>query len=300
VTSVYWCPEYVYMGMETTEKSLWLAADLIVNPVPGVAVIDPYDSVSVDNVIRAAEAVHSEDYVGEALKGVGLGLPSNPEDADRLLGSILASAAGMVSGARAVANGEQRVVSLSSGMHHARYDRSNGFCTLNGLAMAAREMQDIGVEKILILDLDAHRGGGTEDILTRRLGRVGHLDLAVNNFDSYTSTRLNTHADTLPERRSYLARLAWMLGDWVETHGAPEAVIYNAGMDPHQDCPTGGRKGISTSVLREREALVVDWTLSQGASILVGLAGGYVGPKLSEKTLTGLHRSTIEELNAWG
>jgi acetoin utilization deacetylase AcuC-like enzyme len=198
VTQVHWCPEYVFMGSETTEKSLWVAADLMVNPIGGVEIVDPYHSLDDHDVIDVAKAVHSEDYVDLAVGGVGLGVASAAADRDRLVTSILASSAGMVSGARAVANGEQRVISLSAGMHHASRRSSNGFCTFNGLAMAARELQECGVEKVLILDLDAHHGGGTEEILAERMSKVGHLDLATDPFDSYRSKRANTDMMLLP------------------------------------------------------------------------------------------------------
>ena len=300
---VHWCPEYVCMGSETTEKSLWIAADLMVNPIDGVEIVDPYSCLDDDDVIEVAKAVHSDDHVDLAVGGVGLGVWVPQGDRDRAVASILASSAGMVSGARAVANGERRVVSLSAGMHHASVDTSAGFCTFNGLAMAARELQDMGVEKILILDLDAHHGGGTEAILAERMSRVGHLDLAVDPFDNYRSKRANTDMLTLPKgkrhRGNYLPTIEFMLAEWTRTHGAPEVVIYNAGMDPHQDCGIGGRKGITTADLRERERLVAAWTFAQGSSLLAGLAGGYVGGKLTAKTLTALHRATIEEI-AWG
>jgi hypothetical protein len=35
--------------------------------------------------------------------------------------------------------------------------------------------------------------------------------------------------------------------------------LYNAGIDPHEDCPTGGLSGITRDVLSRRERLVFDW-----------------------------------------
>lgn len=52
--------------------------------------------------------------------------------------------------------------SLSSGLHHARRETGEGFCTFNGLAIAAREALSAGARSVLILDLDAHFGGGTQ------------------------------------------------------------------------------------------------------------------------------------------
>ena len=48
--------------------------------------------------------------------------------------------------------------------HHAEADRGMGYCLFNNIVIAARYAQKkLGIEKILILDWDAHHGNGTED-----------------------------------------------------------------------------------------------------------------------------------------
>jgi acetoin utilization deacetylase AcuC-like enzyme len=47
--------------------------------------------------------------------------------------------------------------------HHAEPDRAMGFCLLNNVALAARYLQKIhDVGRIMIIDLDAHHGNGTQ------------------------------------------------------------------------------------------------------------------------------------------
>jgi acetoin utilization deacetylase AcuC-like enzyme len=60
-----------------------------------------------------------------------------------------------------------------------------GFCTFNGLALAARAARSAGAEHILVLDLDAHCGGGTHELLGGDPG-VSQLDVAVDRFDRYS------------------------------------------------------------------------------------------------------------------
>lgn len=49
--------------------------------------------------------------------------------------------------------------------HHASQDRAMGFCLFNNVAVAARSLQARGeAERVLVLDLDAHHGNGTQDI----------------------------------------------------------------------------------------------------------------------------------------
>jgi acetoin utilization deacetylase AcuC-like enzyme len=68
-------------------------------------------------------------------------------------------------------------VSPTSGFHHAEYDCGNGFCTFNGLMIAAIKARALGLAKrILILDMDQHYGNGTDDIIRKRaIGYVDHI-----------------------------------------------------------------------------------------------------------------------------
>ena len=44
------------------------------------------------------------------------------------------------------------------GTHHAFRDRGEGFCVFNDIAVAARNvMEEIGIERILVVDLDVHQ-----------------------------------------------------------------------------------------------------------------------------------------------
>ena len=55
-----------------------------------------------------------------------------------------------------------------SGFHHAHYGSGGGFCTFNGLTVAAAALlSESQVQRVLILDCDQHFGDGTEEILER-------------------------------------------------------------------------------------------------------------------------------------
>ncbi len=47
--------------------------------------------------------------------------------------------------------------------HHATTDRQMGFCLVNNVAVAAAALADRG-ERVVIVDIDAHHGNGTQDI----------------------------------------------------------------------------------------------------------------------------------------
>lgn len=46
--------------------------------------------------------------------------------------------------------------------HHAEPNRAMGFCLLNNVAIAAQEALAQGLERVLIVDIDAHHGNGTQ------------------------------------------------------------------------------------------------------------------------------------------
>lgn len=48
--------------------------------------------------------------------------------------------------------------------HHATTHRSMGFCLFNNIAVTARYAQEMGYEKVLIVDFDVHHGNGTQEI----------------------------------------------------------------------------------------------------------------------------------------
>lgn len=54
---------------------------------------------------------------------------------------------------------------LGGGMHHAMRFAGRGFCLLNDIVISARLLQrDYGVGRILVIDVDAHKGDGTAQI----------------------------------------------------------------------------------------------------------------------------------------
>lgn len=55
----------------------------------------------------------------------------------------------------------------AGGLHHAHADRASGFCILNDIAVAVRDLQRQGVRRVAVLDVDAHHGDGTQSIFLR-------------------------------------------------------------------------------------------------------------------------------------
>jgi acetoin utilization deacetylase AcuC-like enzyme len=142
----------------------------------------------------------------------------------------------------------------------------------------------------LILDLDAHCGGGTYSIV-KSWPYVVQLDIACSSFDTYELDQ-SSHStlDDIEHVDAYLSTLEARL---TNLDGPFDLVLYNAGVDPHQACDIGGLRGVTFSVLAERERLVFEWARSHETPVAFVLAGGYTGSAFSAQDLGRQHRLTI-------
>ena len=128
---------------------------------------------------------------------------------------------------------------------------TRGYCTFNGLVLAAHRALLVGAKSVLILDLDAHCGGGTASLIEGLAG-VRQVDVSVSRFDGYEG-KTNSTLELVDMAEAYLPTIEHCLNRVVLQ--PPDLVIYNAGMDPFEGCSTGGLAGINEEMLREREPL---------------------------------------------
>jgi acetoin utilization deacetylase AcuC-like enzyme len=207
-----------------------VARSLAGRPISGLRV-SPNASLSATEL----ERVHAPEYVQAVRTGEPRALAESQGFAwdPQLWTMVCASNGGVVSAARAALR-SGRAGALASGLHHARRSHGAGFCTFNGLALAALAALDLGAKRVLVLDLDAHCGGGTDELLGRHPG-VRIVDIAVNEFDRYEPGPGN-RLELVERASDYLPTLKARL-DALENESFG-LVLYNAGMDPHQDCPS--------------------------------------------------------------
>lgn len=280
---VFYSPDYVAAayGFDTTRKAGWVADSLHDRPIPGVELVGPQAATFGD-----LRRVHSIEYITAVRTGKDRDLAESQGFTwDKGLYKAAAASTGGMLDAALTALDDGIAGTLSSGLHHARKNYGEGFCTFNGLALAAKAaLLRRGVDKVLIVDFDAHCGGGTADIL-RHDSRVWQADVSTSRFDLYYSNLLEivTHAD------DYLNACQVML-DKLTTQSW-DLVLYNAGMDPFEGCDVGGLDGVTYDMLAAREDMVFDYFA--GTPIAWTLAGGYVGEDLSQDQLVDLHRLTI-------
>ncbi|RYE83638.1 MAG: hypothetical protein EOO75_19085, partial [Myxococcales bacterium] len=230
---VFYSPGYVAAGhaFETTRKAAWVAGSLAVSPVPGVSLEAPRP---LDEA--ALGRVHEPAYVQAVRDGAPRELAESQGFSwDReLWRAVCASNGGAVAAALRALAGRQNAGSLSSGLHHARAGRGDGSCTFNGLALAARAALDAGARAVLLVDLDAHFGGGTHALL-RSDPRIHHLDVSVDPYDAYAGER-RWLVDFIDDARDYLPSIERGL-DRLLACPDLDLCLYNAGMDPFEGCP---------------------------------------------------------------
>ena len=272
---IYWSPDYVLdSGVETRTKSGPIAKILASGEVPGIEILSPLPATR-DELL----AIHDPEYLDQIING----------DAD-LARSILASTGGVRDALDAMfVSG--RAGSLSSGLHHAKRGHEEGLCYINGLAVTAlRAINNHAVTKVGILDLDSHCGGGTFSMVGEN-EKVIIADVSCNSYDIWRPNSDRHYLEIVKSANEYLDAVKRAL----EHLNGVDALIYNAGMDPFEDCAIGGMRGITREVLAERERLVAQWCEDTQTPAMFVLAGGYGGKNLDLDGVARLHLPTIRE-----
>lgn len=170
--------------------------------------------------------------------------------------------------------------------HHALRAGAMGFCFLNTVAIAAKDLlEHHGVSRVLVADFDVHHGNGTQDLFWDD-GRVAYL--SVHRYPFYPGTgaadeigagrgRGATVNVPLPSRSgdaAYAGGFAAALEKLSERF-RPEVVLVSAGFDAHVSDPIGGMR-VSTEgfswMTRAIEEVAVAFA---GGRVVSLLEGGY-------------------------
>jgi len=198
-------------------------------------------------------SVHSMDYVDSVLNGTrrnGFGTQDQ-----RTLAHVLAANGAMRTAAElALKNPGDPILAPVSGFHHAGFADGHGYCTFNGLVLAA--LVALGcpiVGRVLIIDGDGHYGDGTDDVIAR-LG----LGAYIRNV-----TRMS--------RTTWFHRIDAALRD-----GPWNLILYQAGADAHENDPYGVGY-LTDNDWRDRDEMVFLTAMTTRTPIVWNLAGGYNG-----------------------
>ena len=243
----------------------------------GVEVIEIDSDLLPDRAVL--ESVHDPKYVDEVIVEGRCGewageRPDLARIAHRMVGGTILAAQALVEGRALTA------VHFPGAKHHAMRDHSSGFCLFADFAITARHLldnPDSGVDRIAILDIDAHHGDGTEVLL---LDEPRALTFSIHDRTIFPGTG---HTD-LPEKCAYNQPLAARAGDVELAQGvgrcvdlarrfAPDMIFIAMGADGHDEDPLSSLRysipGMEAAVSQVRLAF-------PELPILLGGAGGYL------------------------
>ena len=270
----------------TFAKADWIVQFLAGAPLEGVDVVSP-DRASRSQI----EAVHDSEYVEAIVVGGPLAEGNGFTWSDDLWSMVRGSTGGVIAAVREAFRTRSIAGALASGLHHARADHGSGYCTINGIAVAAVQVIRDGARRVLVLDVDAHCGGGTASMIAMVDG-VEQVDVSVHRYDWYPSSptaRVVVVDEVGRDGAAYLAAIEDALAR-IEDPSTIDVMILNAGVDPHEGA--GGVDGITDEVLEARERMIFEWANLHGVPVAWVLAGGYIGG-VDQDGLVALHVQTI-------
>jgi acetoin utilization deacetylase AcuC-like enzyme len=166
---------------------------------------------------------------------------------------------------------------LAGGTHHAHFDRGEGYCVFNDIAVATRYLKKEHLaKKIAIIDLDVHQGNGNSSILKND---EGVFIFSIHGEKNYPFIKIPSHLDiALPTGATddiYLAALAEGLKEVKKFN--PDFIFYQTGVDP-LEFDHLGKMSLSFKGLMSRDEMVLSYALDQQIPISLALGGGYAKP----------------------
>ncbi|HEU4678461.1 MAG TPA: histone deacetylase, partial [Terrimicrobiaceae bacterium] len=132
---------------------------------------------------------------------------------------------------------------LAGGTHHAFPDRGQGYCVLNDVAIAIRDLHASEPRRrVFVVDTDAHQGNGTNEIFAAD-DRVFTYSMHVGR--NYPAEKKPGSLDVELERyvggAEYLERLSATLPRAFDRF-APDLAFWISGSDPHENDRFGQMK----------------------------------------------------------
>lgn len=205
---------------------------------------------------EALERVHGEPYLELLERFCTAG--GGALDPDTVVGGVswraALRAAGGAMAAVDEAAGDRSRSAFSFGRppgHHAERSRAMGFCIINNAAVAAAHARhNLGLERVAVVDWDAHHGNGTQAMFYED-GSV--LYVSLHQYPFYPGTgaagevgegdgqgaTVNLPLAAGTDEAAFLAVFRERAVPAVERF-RPDLVIVSAGFDAHQDDPLCG------------------------------------------------------------
>ncbi|RXJ74715.1 histone deacetylase [Veronia nyctiphanis] len=181
-------------------------------------------------------------------------------------------------------------IHLTGGYHHSHFDFGSGFCLFNDLILAAHHaLSAPGIERVLIVDCDVHHGDGTA---TMAAGNDEIITLSVHCDKNFPSRKPPSDIDLpLPrntQSEEYLSAFLPCLNLAFHQY-QPDMVIYDAGVDIHEDDELG-YFSVDQAGIRARDNAVFALCKEHQIPVAAVIGGGY---RTEQTALVPLHAELV-------
>jgi len=201
----------------------------------------------------------------------------------RLIKPVRFACAGTLLATQAALKNAAMSMNFAGGYHHAFPDHGEGFCFFADAALSIANSREQGLlksdDKVLMIDLDAHRGNGFESFMAQ--------DSAIQLFDMYSfQVYPGLHPgdpDEYPymiplkagtDDKAYLEILKTELPKFLAEHQDAKLIFYNAGNDILDVDPLGGLK-VSYQGVIARDQYVIEQLARTNTPTVIMTSGGY-------------------------
>lgn len=259
----------------------------LLNPLlksSGAEHIEPIRA-KVEEVTRVHQAKLIRDIEDVCKQGMGIIDYAPTYVTETSFEDALLAAGGALTCSRAVMNGDAKngFAIVRPPGHHAEPHRAMGFCIFNNIAIAAQDALANGMERVMVIDYDAHHGNGTQAafmnderagfISTHQWGiypGTGWIEDAPHARGRLVNVPLHAYAGD-----ETFARIADAIFKPVIETFRPQMLLISAGFDAHWNDPittlglsTKGFYNISKGLVEMAEEYC-------GGRIVFVLEGGY-------------------------
>ena len=220
-----------------------------------------------NQTIEELSELHSQEMVQGIMAGKRMNGYANTDDASNQ--HSLLSCKILKSAAIGAFENSCAVFAPVSGFHHSGYRFCEGYCTFNGLVLAASAVREMKHDaQVLVIDGDGHFGNGTQDFIDKGLGWLDNCTLSKGSVNG-------RHDKAMSKIKEHLEDREWDL------------IIYQAGADSHRLDPYQAGY-LNDDEWVERDRMIFEFCKDK-IPLVFNLAGGYAGQKTIE-----LHTSTVK------